>query len=309
MTDRRSFLKSVTAGSALVGLGGAALLSHTGCTPVGNKAEENSAVLPSPELKLCLQEGVAPGETLTEKLDFMEANGVVGLEIWGGGLEKRVTEFTDALKNRKIKVGAICAGFGGWLIATDEKNRKECMDTSKVILEAAGKLGSYGMILVPGFNGQQPTLPFVDGRALLVEYLKELGEFALQHNTSVILEPLNRKEAWFLRQVSDAAAICRDVNSAGVTCMGDFWHMTWEETNDMGAFLSGGKYLNHVHIASRKTRNTPGEDEGDNYVEGFKGLKMLNYQHHVSFECGTKGDKATVIPAALKMLNEQWALA
>jgi sugar phosphate isomerase/epimerase len=310
MTNRRSFLKSVSAGGALISLGGAALLSQTGCRPAVNKNAENTeTTTPSPVLKLCLQEGVAPGETLTEKLDFMEANGVAGLEIWGGGLEKRVTECTDALKNRKIQIGAICAGFSGWLIAADEKNRKECMDTSKVILQAAGELESYGMILVPGFNSQQPSLPTVDARAILIEYLKELGEFALQHKTSIILEPLNRQEAWFLRQVADAAAICRDVNSAGVTCMGDFWHMTWEETSDMGAFVSGGKYLNHVHIASRKTRNTPGEDEGDNYVNGFKGLKMLNYQHHVSFECGTKGEKKTVIPAALKMLNEQWTMA
>jgi sugar phosphate isomerase/epimerase len=306
MSDRRSFLKSITAGGALASLGGAALLSQSSCnqaTPVPEPA------IASPELKLCLQEGVAPGETLAEKLDFMEANGVVGLEIWGGGLEKRTVEITDALKNRNIQVGAICAGFGGWLIAKDEKNRKECMETSKVILQAAGALGSYGMILVPGFNGQQPSLPTVEARAMLIEYLKELGEFAVQQKTTVILEPLNREEAWFLRQVADAASICRDVNHPGITCMGDFWHMTWEETSDMGAFLSGGKYLNHVHIASRKTRNTPGEDAGDNYVEGFKGLKMLNYQHHVSFECGTKGDKKVVIPAALSMLREQWAQA
>jgi sugar phosphate isomerase/epimerase len=309
MTDRRSFLKSVSAGSALVCAGGTALISAAGCVPSEQKSPSVSAAVAAVPLRLSLQEGVAPGETLAEKLDFMEANGVEGLEIWGGGLEKRVTEVTDALKNRKIKVGAICAGFEGWLIAADEKNRKQCMETSKVILQAAGALGSYGMILVPGFNGQQPSLPTVEARAMLIDLLKELGAFALQNKTSVILEPLNRKEAWFLRQVADAASICRDVASEGITCMGDFWHMTWEETSDMGAFLSGGKYLNHVHIASRKNRNTPGEDQGDNYTDGFKGLKMLNYQHHVSFECGSAGDKKTVIPAALKMLREQWDMA
>lgn len=309
MTDRRSFIKSVTAGSTLVSLGGTALVSQSGCAPADQKNVSEEKKIISPELKLSLQEGVAPGDTLAEKLDFMESNSVEGLEIWGGGLEKRVAEFTGALKNRKIRVGAICAGFEGWLISSDEKIRKQCMETSKIILQAAGELGSYGMILVPGFNDQQPSLPYVEARAMLIDLLKELGEFALQHKTTVILEPLNRQEAWFLRQVSDAAAICRDINSAGVTCMGDFWHMTWEETSDTGAFLSGGNYLNHVHIASRKKRNTPGEDEGDIYVDGFKGLKMLNYQHHVSFECGTAGDKSTVIPSAFKMLREQWDMA
>jgi sugar phosphate isomerase/epimerase len=306
MTDRRSFFKTMTAGGVLAGVSGLALLNQTSCkqAPAGTES-----AIPSSALKLCLQEGVAPGETITEKLDFMEANALTGIEIGGRGLEKRITEITGALKNRKIQIGAICAGFTGWLIAQDEKNRKECMDTSKVILQAAGELGSYGMILVPGFNGQQPSLPTVEARAMLIDYLKELGDFALLHKTTVILEPLNREEAWFLRQVADAASICRDVNNAGVTCMGDFWHMTREETSDMGAFISAGKYLNHVHMASRKTRNTPGEDDGDNYVEGFKGLKMINYQHHISFECGTKGDKKIAIPAALKMLREQWDMA
>ncbi len=304
MNNRRDFIKTISIGGALTAIAGTSVIASETNSKVSIKDLDTGL-----QLKICLQEGVAPGATLTEKLDFIEANGVVGFEVWGGGLSERVTEIQKALQNRKITLGAICAGFKGWLIAQDEKNRKECMDTSKEILAAAGALGSYGMILVPGFNGQQPSFATVEARAMLIDQLKELGEYALQHKTTVILEPLNREEAWFLRQVSDAASICRDVNSAGVTCMGDFWHMTREETSDMGAFISGGKYLNHVHIASRKTRNTPGEDEGDNYVEGFKGLKMLNYQHHVSFECGSKGDKKVVIPAALKLLREQWKMA
>jgi sugar phosphate isomerase/epimerase len=300
---RRGFIRKIGIGSAFAALGTMPSLASLS-NAKGKKKSKNGV-----SLNLGLQEGVAPGDSLSQKLDFMEANGVYGLEVGGGNLAARVPEFQKALQNRKVKISAICAGFKGWLISTEESERKKCIDTSKEILAAAGTLGSYGMILVPGFNGQKPSFPFVEARAILIDQLKELGEFAVKNNTTVILEPLNRKEAWFLRQVSDAAAICRDVNSPGVTCMGDFWHMTWEETDDMGAFISGQKYLNHVHVASRKTRKAPGEDEGDNYVTGFKALKMINYQHFVSFECGTKGDKKVVIPAALKLLRDQWDLA
>ena len=303
MSNRRDFIRTLGVGGALAATGGLAAVSCN--SPAQTKKEEQPAL----PLNLCLQEGVAPGETLAEKLDFMEANEITGLEVGGGKLASRVSEIQKALQNRKVKITAICAGFDGWLIAKDESERKKCMDSSKEIIAAARALGSYGMILVPGFNGQQPSLPFVEARAMLVDQLKELGEFAVKNNTTLILEPLNRQEAWFLRLVADAAAISRDVNSPGITCMGDFWHMTWEETSDMGAFISGGKYLNHVHIASRKTRNTPGEDEGDNYIDGFKALKMLKYQHFVSFECGTKGDKKVALPNAFTMLREQWRLA
>ncbi len=303
INTRRSFIRNVTVGGALTALGSVTPFSSL------SAAEPKKKISKTLSLNLGLQEGVTPGGSLSEKLDFLESNGVFGLEVGGGKLSGRVTEIQKALENRKVKISAICAGFKGWLISTEESERKKCIDTSKEILTAAGALGSYGMILVPGFNGQQPSLPFVEARAILIDQLKELGEFAVKNNTTIILEPLNRKEAWFLRMVADAASICRDVDNPGVTCMGDFWHMTWEETDDMGAFLSGQKYLNHVHIASRKTRNTPGEDEGDNYITGFKALKMINYQHYVSFECGTKGDKKIVIPAALKLLREQWDMA
>jgi len=303
INSRRDFVRKV-------GLGGAfAALGTTSAFSVLSDAKTKKKSTKGVSLNLGLQEGVAPGASLTEKLDFMEANGIYGLEVGGGKLADRVPEIQKALQNRKVKISAICAGFRGWLISSEESERKKCMDTSKEILAAAGALGSYGMILVPGFNGQKPSLPFVEARAILIDQLKELGEFAVKNNTTIILEPLNRREAWFLRQVSDAAAICRDVESPGVTCMGDFWHMTWEEPDDMGAFISGQKYLNHVHVASRKTRNSPGEDEGDNYITGFKALKMINYQHFVSFECGARGDKKIVIPAALKLLRDQWEMA
>ena len=67
--------------------------------------------------------------------------------------------------------------------------------------------------------------------------------------------------------------------------------MTWEETSDLGAFISGGKYIQHVHIASRKRRLMPGEDgDADNYVDGFRGLKAIGFDKYVSFECDSKAD-------------------
>jgi sugar phosphate isomerase/epimerase len=261
-------------------------------------------------LNISFQEGISPGASLNEKFDFMEKLGVTGFEPHGGNLPKRVQEIQDALKGRKIKVSAICAGFEGWILADDPAIKQKCIDSTKKILEAAGALGSVGMILVPAFKNQKSYPNTWETRERLLDDLRALGEFAAKHNTSIILEPLNRDEAHYLRILADAAALCRDVKGPGVTCLGDFWHMTWEETSDHGAFLSAGKYLSHVHMASRKRRKMPGEDgEADSYIEGFKGLKALDYQGFVSFECGSEGDKKLTAPAAVKLLREQWEKA
>lgn len=303
--DRRNFLKTSLSGAALVTLGGTSIAASAASSSIDNS--EKSKV----ELKLSFQEGIAPGENLNEKLDYMEKLGIVGFEPWGGGLAGRVDEIKQALNGRNIKVSAICAGFKGFMLSTDEAVRKECMDTMKEIIAAAGELGSTGVIIVPGFNGQQPSLPHtMETRNFLCEQFNEMGTYAAQHGTTVIFEPLNRSEAFYLRQVADAASICRDINNPGVRCMGDFWHMTAEETSDKGAFLSGGDYLQHVHIASRKRRSIPGEDgDADNYIEGFKALKMLNYDKYVSYECGCQGDRNVVVPASVKLLREQWKKA
>ncbi|MDR1719671.1 MAG: sugar phosphate isomerase/epimerase [Dysgonamonadaceae bacterium] len=305
MSDRRTFLKTAMAGVALTTLGGGVSFAKN------SLAFSDAAANAKPKLKLSFQEGTPPGKTLAEKFDYMEKHGVVGFEPGGSGLADRVVTIQNELKGRNIQVSAICAGFKGFILSTDDAVRQQCIDTMKEIIAAAGALGSVGVIIVPAFNSQVPVMPHTQAtRDFLCEQFTLLGTYAAQHNTTVILEPLHRNEAFYLRQVADAASICRDINLPGVRCMGDFWHMTSEETSDMGAFLSAGPYLQHVHIASRRRRSMPGEDgDADNYIDGFKALKMLKYPHFVSFECGCKGDRETVLPAALQLLRAQWEKA
>lgn len=296
--DRRSFLRTTLAGSAAVAISGCSSFVST------DGKEKNSKA----KLNISFQEGTAPGANLNEKFDFMEEHGVVGFEPHGKPMLERLEEMKEALKGRNIKVSAICAGFDGFILSTDPEIRKQCRDTMEALMIGAGELESVGVIIVPAFNSQVPVMPHTqETRDFLCEQFDEMGTFAQKHGTTVILEPLNRKEAFYLRQLADAASICRDINNPGVKCLGDFWHMTWEETCDMAAFLSAGEYLQHVHMASRKRRSMPGEDgEADNYVSGFKGLKMLGYDKYVSFECGCQGDRSIVVPAALELLRTQW---
>ena len=301
--DRRSFL-----GSAAAGIAGAAVLS----TPAGllTSCSSGTGTKQSPELRLSFQEGTAPGESLNEKFDYMEKLGIVGFEPHGKQLLKRAEEFRQALSGRNIKVSAICAGFDGFILAEDPAVKASFDSSMRELIAAAGEIGSTGVIMVPAFNAQKPCRPHtMETRDYLCEQLHELGEYALKHNTTVILEPLNRKEAFYLRLVSDAAAICRDADSEGVRCMGDFWHMQ-EETSDYAAFISAGKYLQHVHVASRGQRRMPGEDgQLDNYIDGMRALKELDYQNYISFECGTAADRNVVVPAAVELLRSQWEQA
>lgn len=271
-----------------------------------------SADLPAPEgkavLKLSSQLGVVPGDSLDEKLAKLQAWGCDGVEL-PGDIVGNERKYRDALAKTDLKVSAVCWGsHGGALVSADAQRRKEGVEALKRVLAAAGELQSTGVIYVPAF------IPETDRtnqeiRQLLVDTFPEIGEYAVRVGSRVMFEPLNRGEAFFLRQLADAASICRDIDSPGVQMMGDFYHMYIEETSDLGAFISAGSYLHHVHLASR-ARNLPGQDERS-FVDGFRGLKFIGFQDYCSFECGClpDTDRNVEIPKSLNFLREQWAQA
>jgi sugar phosphate isomerase/epimerase len=298
--DRREFLKSsaLAAGAAagVYALAGRAPAQDAPAAATAAGAEKKPAVL-----KISSQEGRVPGKGLREKVETLQSWGAAGVEL-SANIKDRVAEIKDAVKGTSIAVSAICAGYFQ-LIDPDEAKRKQGAQRLKDLCGPAGEVGSTGVIMVPAFNNHD-QLPPKEARKVLVDILPEIGEAARKAGTRILMEPLNRGEAFFLRQLADAASICRDVNSPGIGMMGDFYHMCKEETSDCGAFLSAGPYLHHVHLASR-LRNLPGQDDRS-FVDGFRGLKMIGYQGFCSLECGVKGQAAVEIPKAFRFLEQQW---
>lgn len=288
-----------------------AFIAGTTAAAFGLAASRTFGVeLPAPKqaavLKLSSQLGVIPGGSLEAKLAKMKAWGFEGVEL-GGDIVGNEKKYRDAVANAGLKVSAICWGScEGKLVSEDESKRKEGVDALKQVLESAGQLDSTGVIYVPAFNGQT-KLTNQEIRKVLLDTFPAIGEYAVSVKSRILFEPLNRGEAYFLRQVADGAAICRDINSPGVQLMGDFYHMYIEETSDLAAFLAAGDYLHHVHLASR-IRVLPGQDERQ-FVDGFRGLKLIGYQDYCSFECGVKGDREVEIPKSMAFLREQWQKA
>jgi sugar phosphate isomerase/epimerase len=296
--QRRDFLKSALVTAGAIGAGSVARTAAAD--------ETSSQGKPQAVLKLSSQEWIVPGKSLKEKVANIVAYGGQGIELGSHDLEKRHKEVEEALAGTDIKISAICAADGPYIVP-DKVQQRKAIDNAKRILKAAGELGSTGVIMVPAFNDAKDQLRGKEGSELLISLLQELGEYAVSVKSRMLMEPLNRGEAWFMRQLAHASSVCRDVNSAGICMMGDFYHMRIEETSDMGAFISGGKYVHHVHLASKK-RNMPGQDERS-FVDGFRGLKMIGYQDYCSLECGCIGEKTTEIPKAFAFLKKQWEAA
>ena len=304
--NRRDFLTA----SAVAGLAAV-------CAPVKGHGEESGAAgmpkLTPPakpaKLNLSLQWGMIPGGAINQKLDFLEANGYQAFEIpTGDWLLKNTDELEKAMNNRKLFIATAC-GPSDFSYA-DENRRNQEVEKFLPQIEKLGQLKAVGLIICPARG--KPELGLKELRADFVSNTgKRISEKAAECGTLIVLEPLRRNETPFMRQVADAACIARDIGK-GCAVMADFWHMALEETSFMGAVISAGPLLKHVHIASLRHRQIPGCDgDADNYVDGFKGLKLIGYQGAVSLEGGVpKGqNKEELLKRMCDLLRAQWEMA
>jgi sugar phosphate isomerase/epimerase len=265
------------------------------------------------QLNLSLQWGMIPGGEIKQKLDYLEEHGYQAFETpTGDWLLKEGEKLKEAVAGRKLFVATAC-GPSNFAYAEQEKRDAE---VAKFLpqLEVLGALKAVGLILCPA-RGKLDEPGWLSGKDLRKDFVentgKRLAEHAFKHGTTIVLEPLRRGETPFLRQVADGARMAADIG-AGATVMADFWHMAQEETSFMGAMVCGGKLLTHVHIASLKGRKIPGVDgDADNYVDGFKGLKLIGYRGAVSLEGGVPkdADKEQLLANMQRLLKEQWELA
>ncbi|MGA2032642.1 MAG: sugar phosphate isomerase/epimerase family protein [Thermoguttaceae bacterium] len=309
--DRRTFLHHAVVGAGVVaGASRPNLLSAVAAQPASRKA----AVL-----RLCSQEWIVPGGSVKEKAEKILKWGGCGLEF--GGIDVRRAEAVrKELEGTGIAPAALCWGScHGDLISTDPQKRKKAVAAFKQVLDAAAALGSTGVIWVPCFNGETKLTPAqIDPR--MDDLLGEIGAYAQKIGARSLLEPLNKGETFYVNRLEQAAAICRRFNNPGVCMMGDFYHMAKEEKSDEMAFVTGGAWVHHVHLATGKSRILPGQ-EPHSYVSGFKGLKRIGYQDFCSLECDVKPTRPSVdangkttllrdpdveIPKAFAFLKQQW---
>ena len=298
--NRRNFLLS----TAAAGVG----ISTMGMTQAAKAESPNK----QSEAKLrlaCYWGGLFPADSDDLRVQKMLGWGFEGVEISGnGGWAKG--DFKKRMDDANLEICSMSASGSGAIVSEDESRRQGGIDAMKQAIENAGELGAGCVIYVPAFNGQT-KLENKEIRKILVDTMPPLAKFAAEHHTKITLEPLRRDESFFLRQVADGAVIARDCDpekTGGIATMGDFYHMWLEETDDMGAFISGGTLLNHVHMGNGRSRQLPGQDDSPYYI-GFRGLKYIGYHRFCSFECGVKGDPNEEVPKSIAFLRAEWEKA
>lgn len=262
-------------------------------------------------MKIACQEGLAPGDSLEERLEHLAEWGYEGIEFWGGGLKDRLSHIQSALKNSPVKASTICAGFRGCPLDADPNERELALSDIKDLLYASANLGAVGLIFVPIFGGPRiPNLsplgsPEQMEKDLLCLLLEDLCKTAEKAGCLLLLEPLNRYETHLIRRLEQAVEICQRVNHPHLKIMADFFHMSIEEANLPAAIQATGNFIAHVHLAD-SNRLLPGQGHTD-FKSGFDALKAIGYTGYMALECGIAGDPMQKLPECAQFLKGQMA--
>ncbi|MDP6041633.1 MAG: sugar phosphate isomerase/epimerase family protein [Candidatus Latescibacteria bacterium] len=260
-------------------------------------------------MKLSCQENLAPGKTFAEKLSNLEAYGFEGVELAGVHLnaDAGLAERRAALKDSPVNASSICGGFEAEMVHPDPQRRRACVDVLKRYLDIAAELGATGPISVPIFNRNErlPDMsPWKTQHEVEIELLRhvleDLARYAEGVGACLLLEPLNRYESNSLRDVEEAAELCRSVGH-GVRVMADFFHMHIEQPNTPESFEAVADVLGHVHLADN-TRQEPGTGDID-FTAAFTVLKKVGFEGYMAFECRLSDKGEVALPKSVDYLK------
>lgn len=262
-------------------------------------------------MKLALREEMTPGESLPEKVAWLERVGLEGIELTGRALDLPIADLRAVFAGSPVAAANVDGART--LLDPDPRQREAGRELVRRRLALAGELGSAGVLLVPQF-GRTPALPDLSPlktakeleRELFLLQIRELAPAATAAGVPLFLEPLNRYEAHLVNRVGQGAALAAEAGP-GIGVMADFFHMNIEEADIPAAIREAGPHLVYVHVAD-SNRLQPGRGHLD-FGPGFATLKAIGYDGYLGIECRVEGPFEEALRESAALLREAWARA
>lgn len=265
------------------------------------------------KIKLACSSTIVPGNTLTEKAEFLKKCGYDGMSVfadyrlWSSNLHKEVLSLYE-------RTGIVPCEFVfsdsvyGHLMSEDSNLKNRCRQMYR---EAAALCAETGSITELEYScGPQNPLPLYSPYRQMpnreweefVLLYQEIASITEKSSGLVLIEPLNRYESPYLNTVHDCTRLLEAVNHPNTGLLLDYFHMSIEEESLSQSTLSAGKWVRHVHLGD-SNRLLPGYGHTD-FRACFATLKKIGYHGFVSLECAVTGDPYTELAKTSAFLSE-----
>ncbi|MBS4216955.1 sugar phosphate isomerase/epimerase [Bacillus sp. FJAT-49711] len=230
-----------------------------------------------------LTQWIFGNERLEKSLKRLKKYEYQGVELAGEPDLINVHETKELLKKYGMECSSICGIYNEDrdLSSSNEEIRNNAIDYVKKCIDMAKALGARIVIVVPTYVGKLKAETNEEWNYAIAS-VRELGDYANQHNITLAIEAINRYETYLVTNLHTAKRFIEEVASENVKIMADFFHMNLEERNMSEALTNILEHLVHVHIADN-TREAAGLGQTD-FEPIMSFLKNMNYSGYVSME-------------------------
>lgn len=197
----------------------------------------------------------------------------------------------ELLSVNGLEVSCISTGqvyADGGLMLTHEK-QAEREEVKRIFREFIDLAGSFGKIVNIGrVRGALENRPQSHVEDLFTDVARELCDYALTKDVTLILEPVNRYETDFINTVEEGVALMKKVNRPNMMLMPDVFHMNIEDRSIGPELVKYIDYIHYIHVAD-SNRRAPGQGHVD-FPKLFNELFQAGYNGWISAEILPKPD-------------------
>lgn len=251
-------------------------------------------------MKLSISNIAWAAENDTEMYSFLQESGFNGLEIaptriYPEAPYNKLSEAKEWAAELKEKYGLVVPSMQSiWYghtekIFGDKADRQILIDYTKKAVLFAEAIGCGNLVF--GNPKNRDTEDVTAIMPIAIDFFKEIGYYAAEHNTVIALEPnptiYNTR---FMNYTEQAVEMAYKSSSAGIKVNVDLGTIIYNE-EDVNYLKQIPDYINHVHI-SEPGLNLLESRELHNQL--FAVLKNVAYDRFVSIEMGNKGDLTKV---------------
>lgn len=230
------------------------------------------------------------GDDLLAQIEFAREQGFTAWE--DNSLMGRPAEVQQAVGDKLKELGMSMGVFvtyanfneSHWVEKTTELEQN-LRNLCKRAVECATRCGAKWTTIVPGTSNERIR----DGYAFVhvVELLQIVAEEFAESNLVAVLEPLNpidHPNCW-LKEISQAFAVCKAVGSANVKILDDMYHQQITEGELIRNFDLARSEIAYLQIGDNPGRKEPGSGE-INYKNICKHLKSSGFDGIIGMEHG-----------------------
>ena len=220
----------------------------------------------------------------TQDLGLLKKVKEFGYDIFEMATEEPDKIDIKAVKDTVEETGIeliLCGVFGGDrdLSSPDKVVQENAKKYLRWCVDSAQYLGSP-CVCGPMYSvvGKRRMLPPEERLAEYnrsIESMREMAQYAGDHNVMLGIEPINRFEIDMINTVDQGLKYIEDVGSPYIGLQLDSFHMHIEEKDTEAAIMKAGKHLIHLHTCEND-RGIPGTGQV-NWQGIHRALKNIGY--------------------------------